>query len=351
MALLHRKTCPAPHLRNVLTYQSVREGIVYVAMTLDDLKKYMDPPQHARVRGVHSPPYRRQRGNRPTEERITLSEALRDPEIDERIENRQRDLYYTRLGLRPTAASNTADDDLFGHAYGLGREEPEFPCEAPSSAEAENILVTADDGSLPITVLSDEEPDPEESSSQEVLDFRQQRLRAMSSRRRFDSDGREVAPRWNHADTILGDGEAGERDSSWNLRHLDSMMARSRMDDSPRRAEQTEEPLHISYGQGRDPRTRLQEQRASRDDDGDGSAEPLLEGSERYDDGLNDPNVTRARFHIRNGKYKVAIRFEPPVSGRFILLKVWANRSNVDLQSVIAKGYGGCRFFGAVEMR
>lgn len=339
-----------PYSVHSLTRFSVREGIVYVAMTLDDLKKYMDPPQHARVRGVHSPPYRRQRSTRPSDERITLSEALRDPEIDEGLESRQRE-YYTRIGLRATAPYDPTEDYYYDRDLGLGREDADSHCELPSSAEAENILVSADDGSLPFTVLSDEEPDPEECSSQEVLDFRQQRLRAMSARRRFDADHREPEGRWNQTNTVVIDGEAADRDSSWNLRHLDSMMARSRMDDSPRRNEQSDDRTY-TFGRrdpGHDPRARFHE--SFRDDDEDASAEPLLDGSERYDDGLNDPNVTRARFHIRHGKYKVAIRFEPPVSGRFVLLKVWANRSNVDLQSVIAKGYGGCRFFGAVEMR
>jgi hypothetical protein len=72
---------------------------------------------------------------------------------------------------------------------------------------------------------------------------------------------------------------------------------------------------------------------------------------EDRDDEISDPMVTRARFHIREGKYKIAIKFDPPVSGRFILIKLWANRSNVDVQSVIAKGFGGSRFFPAIEFR
>lgn len=70
------------------------------------------------------------------------------------------------------------------------------------------------------------------------------------------------------------------------------------------------------------------------------------------DHGISDPNVQVARFVIQKGKYKVAIRFDPPVSGRYLLVKLWGGerRSNVDVQSVVAKGYGGQRFFPAVQL-
>ncbi|KAJ6786352.1 hypothetical protein PWT90_05137 [Aphanocladium album] len=62
-----------------------------------------------------------------------------------------------------------------------------------------------------------------------------------------------------------------------------------------------------------------------------------------------------ARFHIEKKKSKCTIRFDPPVSGRFILLKMWSSHhdpgSNIDIQSVIARGFAGPRYFPAVEMR
>lgn len=61
-----------------------------------------------------------------------------------------------------------------------------------------------------------------------------------------------------------------------------------------------------------------------------------------------------ARFHIEKKKSKCTIRFDPPVSGRFILLKMWSSHhdpgSNIDIQSVLAKGYAGPRYFPAVDM-
>lgn len=62
-----------------------------------------------------------------------------------------------------------------------------------------------------------------------------------------------------------------------------------------------------------------------------------------------------ARFFIERDKSKCTVRFDPPVSGRYILLKMWSphpNKSeNIDIQSVIAKGFAGPRFFPAVTLR
>jgi hypothetical protein len=62
-----------------------------------------------------------------------------------------------------------------------------------------------------------------------------------------------------------------------------------------------------------------------------------------------------ARFFIERDKSKCTVKFDPPVSGRFILLKMWSPHhsasSNIDIQSVVAKGFAGPRFFPAVTMR
>ncbi|KAI1268557.1 hypothetical protein F5Y18DRAFT_375867 [Xylariaceae sp. FL1019] len=62
-----------------------------------------------------------------------------------------------------------------------------------------------------------------------------------------------------------------------------------------------------------------------------------------------------ARFHIEHNKSKCTIRFDPPVSGRFILLKMWNPRrhanENIDIQAVICKGYAGPRFCPSIELR
>jgi hypothetical protein len=60
-------------------------------------------------------------------------------------------------------------------------------------------------------------------------------------------------------------------------------------------------------------------------------------------------------FHIEKHNSNCTINFDPPVSGRFILLKMWSpqhdSSANIDIQGVIAKGYAGPRFCAAVEYR
>ncbi|KAK1827797.1 hypothetical protein QBC39DRAFT_393536 [Podospora conica] len=59
--------------------------------------------------------------------------------------------------------------------------------------------------------------------------------------------------------------------------------------------------------------------------------------------------VPLTRFHIDKDKNKCSITFDPPVSGRYILLKFWSPQlgnpqlgpsTNIDIQAVIAKGVG-----------
>ncbi|KAL8706656.1 MAG: hypothetical protein Q9201_000290 [Fulgogasparrea decipioides] len=59
-----------------------------------------------------------------------------------------------------------------------------------------------------------------------------------------------------------------------------------------------------------------------------------------------------ATIFIEKGKSMVSIKFEPPVSGRYILLKLWspASERNIDVQSIIAHGFAGPRFFPAAEL-
>lgn len=62
-----------------------------------------------------------------------------------------------------------------------------------------------------------------------------------------------------------------------------------------------------------------------------------------------------AKFNIEKDKNKCTIKFDPPVSGRFILLKMWSPHhdptGNIDIQGVIAKGFAGPRYFPSVELR
>ncbi|KAK0674194.1 hypothetical protein QBC41DRAFT_309529 [Cercophora samala] len=64
-----------------------------------------------------------------------------------------------------------------------------------------------------------------------------------------------------------------------------------------------------------------------------------------------------AHFFIEKDKNKCTIRFDPPVSGRFILLKMWSppqdlsdRSSNIDIEAVIAQGFAGPRYFPSMEL-
>ncbi|EMC96877.1 hypothetical protein BAUCODRAFT_147078 [Baudoinia panamericana UAMH 10762] len=314
----------------------VREGLVYIAMNLSDLHKYLDPPPHARRQGIHSPPYynRRQPSNirSAPEERLSLSDALRDPEINAALSQPQREQDYARAAdaAHDLAYTGTATHaDYYGSDFGFGRTDPEAHCEIPALVSTNSLDSPAHSETehAPVTVLSsDEDADvgPEEASSQEVIDFRLQRLRQM--RRRYEV-------------------EAYDRDERWSgLNGLHFANDSSIVSSVPR-------SMYPPFNPSRnDARTRQLVEEAV-------EAAPLpppmassAEATNAVHEANDDPNVTCARFRIRGGKHKVAIKFEPAISGRFILLKLWAGKTNVDVQSLIAKGYGGCRFFPATEL-
>lgn len=61
--------------------------------------------------------------------------------------------------------------------------------------------------------------------------------------------------------------------------------------------------------------------------------------------------VPHAAIFIEKEKSMVSVKFEPMVSGRYILLKLWspAEDQNIDIQSIIAHGFAGPRYFPASE--
>lgn len=62
--------------------------------------------------------------------------------------------------------------------------------------------------------------------------------------------------------------------------------------------------------------------------------------------------VPHARFFIQSDMNRCTIRFDPPVSGRFVLLKMWSPQhrqgGNIDVQSVVIKGFAGARTFPSI---
>lgn len=294
----------------------VREGVVYVAMEISDLETYMDPPHHARRsvnNPVHEQPYNRYRGIQASPEQLTLSDALRDPEIASAA-NRSISPFP-----RDDSENSSPEEPYYGADY-LGQTDPETHCDIPSPpADSQPPHI---ERSIPFTLVSDEESGPEDTSPQEVLDYRLQRLRRMRRTHDMDDWDSPGPPTWSYSradGTVVHRGASrSERSEAGGPRSfpnnmLEALLARARPVSPPT-----------------DP--------------------PRMQRTKTSQPAANDPKVQAARFSIKKGKSRVTVKFDPPVSGRYLLLKLWAGKSNVDVQSVIAKGYAGPRFFGAVEL-
>jgi len=69
---------------------------------------------------------------------------------------------------------------------------------------------------------------------------------------------------------------------------------------------------------------------------------------------LEDASIQKpnADFYLKTGKNTAAIHFRPPLSGRFLLLKLFATNEggNIDVQYIGARGYSGKRFFPSITM-
>ena len=289
-------------------------------MDLADLRKYLDPPPYARRRGVEAPLHRRRRlmSRESSPDQLTFTEALRDERVNRALRERESDIDSAISEL-----INESDTRYRPH-FDPTWMEPQTGCDPPTSSDSLEAIINGDDQQTghPVTVLSDEEPGPEDASSQEVLNYRTQRERLA---RRAEMERWNRSERWGGLNHLPID---HDRDRDTTHSSITSLMARSSMHDSAARSIRTE----YRWGSA-----------AERPEPSNGGME----------EGWQDPNVLCARFKINKGQHKIAIKFNPPVSGRFVLLKVWSNADagNVDVQSVIAKGYGGCRFFPAVSMR
>ncbi|KAL9102947.1 MAG: hypothetical protein Q9163_001973 [Psora crenata] len=73
---------------------------------------------------------------------------------------------------------------------------------------------------------------------------------------------------------------------------------------------------------------------------------------EMQHDGKEGMLAPHARFFIEREKSVVSVSFEPPVSGRYILLKLWSPSEcqNIDIQSIVAYGFAGPKMFPATQM-
>lgn len=79
-----------------------------------------------------------------------------------------------------------------------------------------------------------------------------------------------------------------------------------------------------------------------------GASERVEREQVRREKGVLAPH---ARFFIEKERSCVTINFDPPVTGRFILLKLWSTPKvhNIDIQTIVVHGFAGPRFFPAAK--
>lgn len=143
-------------------------------------------------------------------------------------------------------------------------------------------------------------------------------------------------------------------------RNIGARFEDSDSSDSERNAnpEHTGNPWHEDYlfGMGRSPRQRLRRRETASNITLSEAAEASQVATQEAVRAVGgELMVPHARFFIERDKSKCTVRFDPPVSGRFILLKMWSPHhsatGNIDIQSVVAKGFAGPRFFPAISLR
>ncbi|CAG8981224.1 hypothetical protein HYALB_00003822 [Hymenoscyphus albidus] len=87
----------------------------------------------------------------------------------------------------------------------------------------------------------------------------------------------------------------------------------------------------------------------------DGNSEASQATQESVEAEGGELMIPHANFFIESNKSKCTVKFDPPVSGRFILLKMWSPHpspsENIDIQSIVCKGFAGPRYFPALGLR
>lgn len=336
-----------------LIFCSVKQGVAYIAMTLDALKKYTNSAIGFRP---HSPPpyaslESSQDYNDDLEGITEFTVALRDvedslaslsavevtSELAEDLAGESMAQFHRRVSearlpgesLSHLANRSYANNDL---RYMLGvlsqrltieRQPHESRAEAWARVCAEVGAGSAarpvhDTGTIHATLVNDVDLGPEDVSTPEVLDYRQQRAQLLL--RRQD-----------------------------NLRWRDRRLQRS----LPLNDELIFSPPRLRYPLDEQinamARSIARAEEVTSHETEIRTEEPRRNGTA----GNDESDVMSVRFTIRDDAHHVTIQFSVPIAGRFILLKLAGAQPglNVDIQSVICLGYGGPRFFPAIDIR
>lgn len=278
---------------------------MYVAMNLEDLKQYQDPPLHAQLSQKNPLHRMRQRVMMRRhcsrlEDRLSLSEALRDPEIAA--------YYYDQsLGAQTTTATpspkdksidDTAEELVASAARSTLRRQWERRKDNETPLMPHNAATTH---------TFDEHLDDDADTPSEFIEYRNNR---QHTRSRIQTNARIDA--YIHS----------------------ASSARNMVSD-----------VGTAHGE---PHSKIEPAEHS-DLTEQGGNDNLKNRLLPYE----DPNVTFVPFYIEEGKSRIAIKFEPQVSARYILLQLSSElgKDNVDVQRVVISGFAGPRFFPAKEVR
>ncbi|CAD0087066.1 unnamed protein product [Aureobasidium vineae] len=260
----------------------VKEGLVYVGMSRDDLQPYINSSTHY-LNPPRSPPPRRTHD--PV--RLSLLESIHDPEVARAIGTRRGAELLSPIDSPADDQSQDEDDaDDMWNSLPTTRD-PSWPPMDPSRQVANrndidlrNCDDPADLRESPdgrIVVLSDEEITwPEDPTRPDVLADRRRRERNL----RDSYDDEDI----------------------WESRY------------------------RTNYA-----RMRIRQPHISMERSETAQLSPELD---RY----KSDTVARARFKIKDNRHRIAIKFDPPVY-------------NIDIQTVMATGFAGPRYFPVIQFK
>ncbi|KAF2128294.1 hypothetical protein P153DRAFT_292698 [Dothidotthia symphoricarpi CBS 119687] len=272
----------------------VQEGLVFVSMSADHLLAGTSAYhlQYRTQSPLTSPTPSSPADDDDDNEQLSLQEAINDPTLWQRI--------------RRASASSAQHPATTTHTYSYPTNEHD-----PNDDNENDICDdTASPAPPPFTVTTATSDDSAPSTDDEDTDIpsaaiiadrlrRESRWRAESD----DDDDGDIIPRFG------------------GLRRAPALD-------------------YSSYGEWRERREAL---RAAQ-----------LGSPSRIEPGGGDAGVIvpHARFFIKKNRHKITIRFQPAVSGRNVLLKLWSPMcdGNIDIESVMFYGYSGPRFFPATRV-
>ncbi|KAI9661665.1 MAG: hypothetical protein M1821_008903 [Bathelium mastoideum] len=329
----------------------IQEGMIFVSMTADDLLRRTADYNYTLNRAATrtSTPSRPPTTSR-SPERLTLLESLHDPLISEAARPRTttsdnippyalRNPTTTRERRFP---SSSTDDDPAGENCDPPLDDNNNNNSNPSSHHTA-VTTTVD----PPTALSDTDDDEEEEDDEGNWSDSIEALSPVEIADRLRQEGQW--PPTNEVAEALQYQFIRERDEAVRLARRNgggaggSGTRTARATRTGRRSTMAGQPQ------------------------GEGGGEDAIMAQARRAGGLDGRASSRApstfvrgellvpdaRFRMKDRSNQRMIKFEPPVSGKYILIKLWnpGASGNIDIQSITTYGYSGPRFAPAMKSR